>query len=351
MGVGSKALIASGIVLVGSGLAYLAYQQYNMLKRESELEDRIERLSREISRLENELKRVKSSVVLSSSTEDNEDVYVDASEVAQNLGCERYHNDCCSGYQSKTELLAEKIRTIDCKMEAGGLDNLTEAYNELCEMTCKDPNNAELMWRFARAGFLLITEEMLADKANCDKSNSSYRDVMKRSHEAAARAIELNPKSGDSHKWMAIIVGSVTQYLPVQEQIKNAYVIKDHIDTAIKYKPDDALLYHMLGRWCYSVYMLTWVERKVASTLFATPPTAKIEEALQYFLKAEELSPLGSLDNALYLAKTYIAMKNNEKAAEWLRIGSKLPCSPSDEVKSADEIKILLPQYEMYANT
>lgn len=57
------------------------------------------------------------------------------------------------------------------------------------------------MWRFARAGFLLITEEMLADKVNCDKSNSSYRDVMKRSHEAAARAIEINPKSGDGHKW------------------------------------------------------------------------------------------------------------------------------------------------------
>lgn len=86
MGVGSKAMIASGIVLVGSGLAYLAYQQYSMLKRERELEARIERLSREISRLENDLKRVKSSVVLSSSTEDNEDVYVDASEVAQNLG-------------------------------------------------------------------------------------------------------------------------------------------------------------------------------------------------------------------------------------------------------------------------
>lgn len=31
--------------------------------------------------------------------------------------------------------------------------------------------------------------------------------------------------------------------------------------------------------------MLSWIERKAAATLFATPPTATADEALQHFLE------------------------------------------------------------------
>lgn len=49
--------------------------------------------------------------------------------------------------------------------------------------------------------------------------------------------------------------------------------------------------------------MLSWVERKLAATLFATPPESTIEDALKYFLKAEELNCGFYKANQLYVAK------------------------------------------------
>ena len=36
---------------------------------------------------------------------------------------------------------------------------------------------------------------------------------------------------------------------------------------------------------CLQVYMLSWIERQAASTLFAKPPTATIDEALTAFME------------------------------------------------------------------
>ena len=32
------------------------------------------------------------------------------------------------------------------------------------------------------------------------------------------------------------------------------------------------------------IYMMTWVERKMAAALFAVPPTATVDEALSHFM-------------------------------------------------------------------
>ena len=46
---------------------------------------------------------------------------------------------------------------------------------------------------------------------------------------------------------------------------------------------------HLLGRFCYEVAELSWWERKMASTLFADPPNATMEEAKEHFMAAEQV--------------------------------------------------------------
>ena len=48
---------------------------------------------------------------------------------------------------------------------------------------------------------------------------------------------------------------------------------------------------------------LSWLEKKAAAALFATPPESSYEEALQYFMKSEELNPGTWKANMLMIAK------------------------------------------------
>lgn len=36
---------------------------------------------------------------------------------------------------------------------------------------------------------------------------------------------------------------------------------------------------------------MPWYQRKIASTVFAAPPISSYEEALEYFIRAEETEP------------------------------------------------------------
>ncbi|KAH9490332.1 Regulator of microtubule dynamics protein 2 [Bulinus truncatus] len=355
MSVVSKVFLASGLVAVGSGITYIIYQQYIFIERGKRLQNHLNNLTLRIAKLEGELKKIKENLASSSSTEGTEEIFVDASEVAttQITGDRRESlksDDVCFDATKKCdeENIFTSLANIDKLLEQVDYENLTDAFSMLTDLIAKHPDVSEFQWRLAKVCFLLASEGLIK---NSDQPNCTQSELMKTAQEAARRALELDDKSGDAHKWMAIVLGSITQFLPVQEQIRNAYDIKSHIQSAIKYKPNDSLPYHMLGRWCYSVYMLTWVERKVAATLFATPPTATIEEAIEHLLKAEEISPEGSIDNALYLGKAYLAKKDYEKAVMWWRSGSRMTSSKTDDVKALAEIQDLLTQYESYAQS
>ncbi len=73
-----------------------------------------------------------------------------------------------------------------------------------------------------------------------------------------------------------------------KKQISNAYLIRDEFTRASELNADDALCYFLLGEWCYTVSEMTWMQKKLAATLFGTPPSSTFEEALAKFLKAEE---------------------------------------------------------------
>ena len=67
----------------------------------------------------------------------------------------------------------------------------------------------------------------------------------------ASEALQLAPEDPECHKWYAIAVGSLSEFVGVQQKIQNGYEFKKHVDSAIKLKPGDPTLHHMLGRWCY----------------------------------------------------------------------------------------------------
>uniref|UniRef100_A0A8C4SS17 Regulator of microtubule dynamics protein 2 n=1 Tax=Erpetoichthys calabaricus TaxID=27687 RepID=A0A8C4SS17_ERPCA len=112
----------------------------------------------------------------------------------------------------------------------------------------------------------------------------------------------MSSEDAESENGFAIMCGYMSEYESVQNKIKNGYLFKDHLDKAIELKPQDPQLYYLLGRWCYAVSQLSWLERKVAATLFGNPPSATIHDALQYFHKVFNCSThsIHPLSNPLY---------------------------------------------------
>ncbi|NXU45852.1 RMD2 protein, partial [Drymodes brunneopygia] len=189
------------------------------------------------------------------------------------------------------------LQQVD-NLHKGSEDDKKESFRLLLEKDDKYENCADFLWRLARAYGDLF--EMTTD---AEEKRKYVTDVS-------------NIRNLQSYKWehlFAIMCGYMSQFESVQNKIRNGYLFKEHLDKAIELKPQDPFLYYLNGRWCYSVSQLSWLEKKVAAALFGTPPTSTVEEALQNFLKAEEMHPGYSKCNYVYLAKCYkdLGQKNN----------------------------------------
>lgn len=65
--------------------------------------------------------------------------------------------------------------------------------------------------------------------------------------------------------------------------------------------------------------MTSWVEKQIAAVVFAKLPDASLEEALNMFVKAEEVEPGFYSKNLLLLSKTLMSLNRNlEDAKKYL---------------------------------
>ncbi|XP_073344940.1 regulator of microtubule dynamics protein 1 [Pagrus major] len=181
----------------------------------------------------------------------------------------------------------------------------------------KDSDDAEFLWRLARASRdLSLLPNMEAERK---------KQLVFEALEYATKALERDDKCFAAHKWYAVCLSDVGDYEGVKVKIGNSYIIRDHLESAIKLNPMDATSIHILGYWCFAFAELSWYQRKVAAVIFASPPTSTYEEALELFLKAEEVDPNFYSKNLLMLGKTYMAMKDKEKALLWLTKAKEYP--------------------------
>lgn len=93
--------------------------------------------------------------------------------------------------------------------------------------------------------------------------------------------------------------------------------MQEHIDTAISISPDNANLFYLRGRWSYEVAGLSWLEKKAAAALYATPPEATFVEALEDFMRVESLCEAAWKANLLMVAKVGCAASVSQFGCDW----------------------------------
>jgi len=153
--------------------------------------------------------------------------------------------------------------------------------------------------------------------------------------------MKANEKNPFSHKWYAICLSAVGDFQDTKDKIGNAFLIKEHALKAAELKPNDATTWHLLGRWCTGVANIGWVERKLASVLFATPPEATHKDALEYYQKAEQFYLPGdsSHRNKLQIGDSYLALDDKESAKVWYQKCIDLPSKSAADQTFIEQAK------------
>jgi len=190
-------------------------------------------------------------------------------------------------------------------------DDLNDAndYDVALETALKadqlEPENPEVLWRVARAYF------NVADQAPDDEQLQI--DNMYPGFEMAKTCVELAPDIAEGHQYYAILIGRIGEIEGTKQKIENSYAVREHTLIAIDLDPENDSNYHVMGRWHFTLADLSWVERKIASLIYATPPEASFEEAAEYFQKANEIAG-GDVRHLLWLGKSYIELDKETEA-------------------------------------
>lgn len=198
----------------------------------------------------------------------------------------------------------------------------------------KDSDDAEFLWRLARASRdLSFLPNMEAERK---------KQLIFEGFEYAKKALEKDEKCFAAHKWYAVCLSDVGEYEGIKVKIGNSYIIREHLERAVELNPKDATSLHILGHWCFAFAELPWYQHKVAAVIFSSPPMSTYEEALEFFLRAEDVDPNFYSKNLLMLGKTYMGMKDKEKALLYLTKAKEYPAHTLEDKEVHKEAVDLL---------
>jgi tetratricopeptide (TPR) repeat protein len=192
--------------------------------------------------------------------------------------------------------------------------------------------HAGVLWRLARAHYIVAREHV-------GESGKAAREAEIRTGlQLAQQALALDDADFAVHKWNGILLGALSEFVSTKEKIGDAFKIKAFFERGIALNPADATLHHCLGSWCYSVSNIGFMERSIASVIFATPPTATSEEAEAHLLKCYELDPKQSF-NAILLGNVYYGRRNWAEAKRWYKIASECPANTAAAKADVEQAK------------
>lgn len=208
-----------------------------------------------------------------------------------------------SGANKEDAEVAALLKEADALYDAGNKKDVKKLLDG------KFVDNPDVLWRLARSYY--DTADELPQKLD-------RRRVCEKAMQIITQALEKGDDNFAVHKWYGIILNKVGEYQGTSATIQNSFVVKEHWEKAVALNPKDPTSCSLLGEWHFSVAGISGLTRSLAATLFASPPTATYAQALEYFLKAEEIEAGFWLKNQLNIAKCYIEVKDKENAKQWL---------------------------------
>ncbi|XP_041813995.1 regulator of microtubule dynamics protein 3 [Chelmon rostratus] len=218
-------------------------------------------------------------------------------------------------------LLAQSdiLHTGDASLKA-------EGFRLLLDSRAEYGDSREFLWRLARA---------YSDMYKSTEDKQEKKTYAQQGREEAEMALKKNSLNAEYYKWFAVLTGLTSQHESMHSKLKSSRILKEHLDRAIALRDDDPMCFYLLGRWCYEVATLDWLEKKAAAALYQSPPTTTLHDALENFLKAEELSPGFSKTVRLYIAKCHKELGNISEATNWTELALMMSTNTNNDEETS----------------
>lgn len=275
------------------------------------------------------------ATVLTLKQDDSQDE--DPEEDTREQDTETGRRDTNVGGQLRTEasngelalLLAQSdiLHTGDSRLKA-------EGYRLLQDNRAEYGDNREFVWRLARA---------LSDMYWCAADRQERRALAQQGLEEAELALQKNELNIDGHKWFAMVTGLIVDHESIHSKLRSSRVMKEHLDQALALTNSDPVCLYLFAIWCYQIASLDWLEKKAAAALYPSPPSSTLLQALDNFLKAEELSPGFSKTVRLYISKCHQELGNISEALKWMELANN---TPTTTLQDEETSKILESQLQ-----
>ncbi|CAH1408215.1 unnamed protein product [Nezara viridula] len=345
--------VGAGVVIGAAGV--FLYEHLFKEKRRLILQKDVTKLGISISELKKELQELRDSQKrlrrnrIKAVTYATTDLESETQSVVEDLDDDEFYDlsddeETAVNSVSPSDGQSSEFQEIDALL-VGSEEDKRRCLEKLEDMYNQDRENPEVLWRFAKCCHSIAT---IKESQNDLEQKKQY---IAKGLEYATKCLELAPRSSNAHKWYAICIGARSETQGVKEKLKDGLEFKEHVEEALKIKPSDPTLHYLLGRFLYEVASLSWVERKVATTLFGEVPYTTYPEAVQSLTKAEELSVNPWKENRLLLAKCYIQMGEYAEAVYWLDKADDVETITKEDHKAEIEILSLKKKYQHHRGT
>ncbi|XP_055383373.1 regulator of microtubule dynamics protein 1-like isoform X2 [Condylostylus longicornis] len=199
-----------------------------------------------------------------------------------------------------------------------------------------DQDVPEIQWRKARAMYSL---------SKATKDAKEKEQYVRQSFELVSAALQKDDNNFAIHKWYSIILDANAGLDGLKARITQLENVKKHMLKAVELNPNDPTSWHILGVFEFNLAELPWIQRKIVSAIFASPPTGTYEKALEFFEKAESLKEGFYTTNWLMLGKSFMALNNMEKAKVYIEKAANCQVLNEDDKNCKEEACKLMKKF------
>jgi tetratricopeptide (TPR) repeat protein len=195
----------------------------------------------------------------------------------------------------------------------GDLAKAKEALTKYREALAAGEDKYECYWRMARVAY------WIGDRTG---DNDEKKKIFNQGIEDAKKAVELEPKRVEGHFWLGVNYGSYGEAKGILKSLSLVGPIKFEMVTVLRIDPryENGGANRVLGRVYYKLPGFAGGSNK---------------KSLLNLLKSKELGPQDGLTR-IYLAETYLAMDEVEKARAELEFVLNMTADPNDAGQVAE---------------